>query len=315
MRRLRPEELLLGVCAVTLAIVLAVTGTTRPSAFLHPRFFECVAGLALVVIARSWWKTRRVGTALFAAARVLRDFAPFLGVLVLYECLHDLTPLVRPRVVDATLLAIDRALLGVDVASFLDQFASPWLTRVMVWCYASYFLAPGLLACALYAFATRRAFRDFLLSLIAATLIGYVGYLLVPAVGPYVFEADKFTSRLPGGGKETHLFIRAIDDLRGVARDCFPSLHTAHTTVVLVFAWRWKRWLALAYAPIALGLFVSTMYLRMHYAIDVAAGFATAALACWVGPRLDRMWSLWSLGRAEDGAGRAEVDARVVDSQ
>jgi len=28
----------------------------------------------------------------------------------------------------------------------------------------------------------------------------------------------------------------------------------------------------------------------MHYAVDVAAGFATAALAVWAGPRLERWW-------------------------
>jgi membrane-associated phospholipid phosphatase len=107
-----------------------------------------------------------------------------------------------------------------------------------------------------------------------------------------VHQAALFPTRLPGGGPETHLFIAAIDDLKGVARDCFPSLHTAHTTVVLAWAARWRRWAFLAFLPIALGLYVSTVYLRMHYVVDVAAGFATAALAIALGPRLNRWW--WS---------------------
>ncbi len=71
-------------------------------------------------------------------------------------------------------------------------------------------------------------------------------------------------------------------------RDCFPSLHTAHTTVVLVFAWRWSaRRLSRSSADRA-GLYVSTIYLRMHYAVDVLAGFVTAAIAVRLGPRLER---------------------------
>ena len=32
------------------------------------------------------------------------------------------------------------------------------------------------------------------------------------------------------------------------------------------------------------------MYLRMHYAVDVAAGFGVAAIAVALGPRLERWW-------------------------
>jgi membrane-associated phospholipid phosphatase len=78
--------------------------------------------------------------------------------------------------------------------------------------------------------------------------------------------------------------------MKGAARDCFPSLHTAHTTVVLAFVRRFSPRLSFLYLPIALGLYVSTLYLRMHYAIDVAAGFATGALAVFTGPRLERWW-------------------------
>jgi membrane-associated phospholipid phosphatase len=75
-----------------------------------------------------------------------------------------------------------------------------------------------------------------------------------------------------------------------VARDCFPSLHTAHTTVALAYARRFHRVAFLAFLPIALGLYVSTVYLRMHYVVDVAAGFATAALAIALGPWVNRRW-------------------------
>lgn len=288
---LRLEEVLLLLFAVALLAVAAATRTWRFASYWHPRFLQCVAVLALVVAWRSWRRERSLARAGAQVAAVGRDFLPFFGVLLLYETLHDLTPLLRPDVVDGALVRIDRAVFGVDVAYWLGQRATPTLTRVMVYCYASYFVAPPLLGAAVYFAGDRRLFRDLMVSGVMTSLLGYLGYLLVPAVGPYVFQAELFPTRLPGGGPETHLFIRAIDDLRGVARDCFPSLHTAHTTVALVFAARFSRWAFLAYLPVALGLYLSTLYLRMHYVVDVAAGFATAAAAIWLGPRLDRWWS------------------------
>jgi membrane-associated phospholipid phosphatase len=127
-------------------------------------------------------------------------------------------------------------------------------------------------------------------TLTVTTVIGFCGYLLVPAVGPYLFQASQFPSRLPGGGLGITQVIYKIDEFKGYARDCFPSLHTAHTTVILVFARRFSRRVFYSYLPMAIGLYISTMYLRMHYAVDVAAGFCAATLAVSLGPRLDRWW-------------------------
>ena len=86
---------------------------------------------------------------------------PFLVALVFYETLHDLTPLIRHDLVDGALIAIDRKLFGVDAAVWMGRFGSPWLTRVMVLCYLSYFFAPAVLAALIYWTGQRQLFRDF----------------------------------------------------------------------------------------------------------------------------------------------------------
>jgi membrane-associated phospholipid phosphatase len=283
-------------------ILMSVTGVWRFTAFDHPRFLQCFAVLALLVWLRAWRRARAErGTlaglweALPPALRVFRDFFPFFLGLLFYETLHDLTPELRPQVVDASLIAIDRALFGVDASVWMGRFATPTRTHIMVNCYLTYFIAPGLLASILYWRGERTHFREYMVSLCVVTLLGYAGYLLVPAVGPYVYQTELFPSRLPGG-EYTHFFIAQLDSLKGVARDCFPSMHTAHTTVVLAFAWRYTRRLFWLYLPIAVGLYVSTVYLRMHYVVDVFAGFGVSAVAVAIGPRLER-W--WARGRGE----------------
>ncbi len=315
----RPEEVVFAILAAALLALMLATGVRRFSGFDHPRFFQIGAVLMVAIFARAFILETRQGRAalrpaLASSFLVLRDFFPFLGVTLLYEMLHDLTPLLRPNPIDRYLIAIDHALFHVDVPLWIGSFATPWLTRAMVFFYGSYYAIPALFASILYWNREQRLFRDFMVSGVVATVLGYVGYLLVPAVGPYVYQAELFPTRLPGGGPETHLFIAAIDSLRGVARDCFPSLHTANTCVVLAFSWCYRRRLFALYLPIALGLFVSTVYLRMHYVVDVFGGFATAAAAVYLGPRLDRWWYRYRGTRlgAEIGAD-AELARRRCD--
>jgi membrane-associated phospholipid phosphatase len=294
--RLRPEEALLLVYGLALFTMMAALRDWSVRTLYHPYFILSFVVLAVLVFARAFRRAHgsrlvAVQLALPPTMGVFRDFLPFLLALVFYERLHDLTPRLRPQVVDASLIAIDRALFGVDVPVWLDRFATPLLTQVLVVCYLSYFFAAAILACLIYWAGQRLLFRDFLVSLTVATMIGYVGYLLVPAVGPYLYQRDLFSGRLPGGGLPlTEQVIASVDALKGVARDCFPSLHTTHTTVVLIFARRFRRALFWVYLPMAIGLYVSTLYLRMHYAVDVVAGFATAGAGVILGPRLERFW-------------------------
>jgi membrane-associated phospholipid phosphatase len=298
-KRLRPEEALLLVYGLTLLVIMAVFNDWSMRTLYHPYFILSFLVLAGLVLVRGYLRAKRshssaalaLRSAIAPTLKVFRDFLPFLLALIFYERLHDLTPRLRPKVVDATLIAADRAVFGTDVPAWLDRFATPTLTQLMVVCYLSYFFAAAILACLIYWADRRSLFREFLVSLTVATTIGYLGYLLVPAVGPYLYQRDLFPGRLPGGGLPlTEQVIASVDAMKGAARDCFPSLHTTHTTVVLVFAWRFRRSVFWAYLPMALGLYFSTMYLRMHYAVDVVAGFATAFAGVLIGPSLERWW-------------------------
>jgi membrane-associated phospholipid phosphatase len=300
---IRPEEVLFALYGAALLVLWRVAHVAHFTETLHRPFFAVVGVVAVVRAVRE--PRARVG----AALETLRDFLPFVAIVLLYETLHDLTPILRPHTVDEALAAIDRHLFGRDLAVWMTGFASPWLTRVMVFCYASYFFAPPLLGGLIYLAAQRAVFRRLMLGLSLTTLLGFLGYLAVPAVGPYIHQAARFAGRLPGATAGTHYVISAIDAGKGAARDCFPSLHTAHTTVVLLAAAAFRRRLFWLYLPIALGLYVSTIYLRMHYFIDIVAGFAVALAAWWLAPRVDRLWSQPAVAAAEPAA-RADAASK-----
>ncbi|HJZ85665.1 MAG TPA: phosphatase PAP2 family protein [Polyangia bacterium] len=283
--RLRPEEALLLVYGLGLLALCLWAHMPYLTRTYHIPFLVVIAIVAALRAARE--REHRVR----AAVGAVRDFLPFFALIVVYETLHDLTPILRPRTVDGGLAALDRFLFGRDLAVWMTSFASPWLTRIMVFCYASYFFAPALLGGIIYLYGPRATFRRCMLSVSVASMLGFLIYLLVPAVGPYIYQAAQFPGRLPAATPGTHYVVEAIDAVKGAARDCFPSMHTAHSTLVLLGARAFRRVLFWLYLPVAVGLYVATVYLRMHYAIDVLAGFALAGGAWWLAPQLELAWS------------------------
>jgi membrane-associated phospholipid phosphatase len=106
--------------------------------------------------------------------------------------------------------------------------------------------------------------------------VGFTGYVLVPAGGPYLAFPDLFPMPLTGG------FITDLNRDMVLAGsnhvDVFPSLHCAVSAYILGFAYRHHKgefWCLLL--PV-IGLWVSTLYLRYHYFIDVVCGFILAAV-------------------------------------
>ena len=107
---------------------------------------------------------------------------------------------------------------------------------------------------------------------VGALFIGYLGYLFLPAVGPYAhLPAGTFGGALDGD------FIGALIGRLTAAgghfpRDAFPSLHTANAVTVVLVLCRHERRLLPLYLPFVATLIAATMYLRFHYAVDVLAG-------------------------------------------
>jgi membrane-associated phospholipid phosphatase len=303
-RRFLPEECLFAVFAIALFVLVIVTGATgivEHRLIAGLRFVAIVVGVAVVIFVRGYFREARAHSSIFGldrgrlragvrlAARTTREFGPLFACLALYEALHDLTPILRPHVDDGLLVAADHAVFHTNVGLWLDDhIGSPTMTHVLTYCYVSYAFASPIYAGLQYLRGRYREFHDFALAITITAFIGYSGYLLLPAVGPYVYQHGIYPTPLPGWGHGGILDI--IAKMKGSARDAFPSLHTAMTTVVLGMMWRDARKLFWTYLPVAVGLYVSTMYLRVHYATDVAAGFVVGGVALFIAPKINRWW-------------------------
>jgi membrane-associated phospholipid phosphatase len=284
-----PPYLVFGVFGGALLALLVVHG--KAPSFHHA---SVIFALSLMVAFTlfsflthgGWWRRG----ALARSLTLVRDWLPFVLCTSVYENLHDVTQLIRPDLVDGTLARIDEAVLGVQPTLYLQAIVRPGLTNYLAFAYTSYFFVPPILSGYLYVRGHRAEFRRFQLVLLVAFYGGFFAYISVPAIGPRYWLADRYT--VPLAGALYDATSEATNSLQQVSRDCFPSLHTAISTLWLITFVRLRhvlpapRILLPLVTILTLSLWFSTVYLRYHWAVDVVAGWVLAGLSDAIASRV-----------------------------
>lgn len=246
------------------------------------------AVLAVAILAAALYRTK-VGPAMkgFHVSFVVA----LITVLFVFNSLGPLIAGIHATTFDACLIAIDHAIFGVHPTVWLERLGSPLLTNLLQFAYISYYFIPFSLGVVLIARGRSAEFEEVLFGILLCFYLSYLGYLLVPAIGP------RFTlSHLQTGALQVSPFIEKIQDtlnaLEKNKTDAFPSGHTAISLMCLYYAWKEREKILFAgLIPVVTGLIISTVYLRYHYVIDVIAGIALTGLTIALAPGLRRLLS------------------------
>jgi membrane-associated phospholipid phosphatase len=190
------------------------------------------------------------------------------------------------------LVAIDQWLFGVQPCVWAERFVNPTLTEVMTFFYGNFIWIAPFVPAVLLLKRRGSQFRESMLGIVVCFYIGYLLYVVFPAAPPRLYLAHVFTTSLRGHPNLLyHASERTLELLPADSRAAFPSLHAAVSLLALIYAWRYLRRLLWLLVPLVLGLWISTIYLRHHYVIDLFAGWMLVPLALWVTPRLERFWT------------------------
>jgi membrane-associated phospholipid phosphatase len=262
-RRWLPHELVFGgFLVVTWLRLAASAGPLAPPALAYAGFLAGAVGVVIFCRrAPSEWRWR-----------LRLAYYPILMNIVFMH-LKTVVPLIHPAGSDALLQSWDRALIGGNLSLWLEPLMSRPATELASLCYCLFF--PYLLASFVrYLRAPLPEAQAFHAGLFTLYGIGFLGYTLLPALGPYAAMAGAFSK--PVSGYLITDLLMAAYPLGTNGADVFPSLHCAVSAYILGFDAvhnrRQFRWWLL---PV-LGLWASTVYLRFHYAIDVVAGLSLA---------------------------------------
>jgi membrane-associated phospholipid phosphatase len=191
-------------------------------------------------------------------------------------------PKIHPTKMDSLLQTIDSHLVGTNLSLRLEPLVHPFLTEIFSACYFLFFVY--LLFSLIYYFVGDiDLLRKFVVGLFTVYGIGFIGYSFVPASGPCHAMAEQFKVPLDGWWITRLNNAVVLRGSNGV--DVFPSLHCAVSSFFLFFDRRHRPWRFKLYLVPCVGLWLSTIYLRYHYFVDVVCGFALAALALWFSNR------------------------------
>jgi len=234
--------------------------------------------------------------------KYIRDWYPVPIILYVFKLTYLMVHPIHPRDFDWLLISIDRSLFGVDPTHWIAAFVYPAATEILQISYSCYYL---ILLSVFFELDIEKRHTEYFLGtflVVYGFYLSYIGYLLIPAVGPRftLHDFNALNSELPGLWVTNALrdFVNAGESIpSGVSRavdfaqrDAFPSGHTQLTLVVLYIAFtnRLKsRWILLVVGSL---LIFSTVYLRYHYVIDVIAGVVFFFFTIWSGKKIDRWW-------------------------
>jgi hypothetical protein len=278
-RPLLPHEIAFGVLYGV--VLLALLRAPGPTAWMEVGIWSGLGAASVAVraltIARPTtmsWRVRLGAYLLFmnvAYARLAHVVTAVYGSLVSR---------------DGWLQRADSALFGRPLPLYVERWTHPLLSDALSACY--FLLFPYIVISVvrrLYEMPARsREARGFFAGMFTVYGIGLLGYLALPAAGAYLTMPGAFSDAVPGGWM-TH-FNEAVVRTGSNRVDVFPSLHVAVSTFILGFDRRYAPWRFRAYLVPAIGLWVSTVYLRFHYGVDVLSGFALAAFGLWVAFRV-----------------------------
>lgn len=213
---------------------------------------------------------------------IVRDWFPFLVILLMYYSLWgDATHLLVTEDRDQMLIRWDEKLFGFQASVAIERFVTPSLTAWMDFSYFFHVLNIPIVACFIYLRRARARFREMMVGMVVVSFFGLLGYLTVPAIGPLYTLRDQYTVPL---NQPLAVFNRQVEfmDFARIRRDVFPSLHVGISFLVWLYAYRNSKKLFWLLSPLVLSLWVSTVYLRYHYLVDILAGLILAPLCFWL---------------------------------
>ncbi|MQA32084.1 phosphatase PAP2 family protein [Modestobacter roseus] len=251
--------------------------------------------------------------------RLLADWVPLAGLLLLYDLTRGLADGLGMPVHVAELAAADRWLFGgVLPTAWLQEHwtASAWAAFASL-VYGSHFVVTPVLLAVLWV-RDRARWTGYARLVLGLSAAGLVTYVLYPAAPPWfaardgvIEQVDRISSSgwaVLGLHKAGAVLSSGQAQVNQVA--AVPSLHTAFAVLTALVLWPLARraWQRAALAGYAVSMPVVLVWSGEHYVVDTLLGAVYAAAVWALLPRLVR----WCAGAARRPAPPAVASSAPV---
>lgn len=287
-----------------LVVVLFYTFLTLMTVFLRNsiEYWFLLIFLNVFIVSFVIWISNKAEKERTTLWRNIHFYYVIPTIFVTFKIIYVLLSAYRTVDYDDLLIEIDRFIFGTDPTVFLYQYSHPIITELMQIAYATFFLLPIILGIEFQRKKEYNKFNFIIFSVVMGFFLSYIGYFIVPAVGPRftLHDFDTKNFELPG------LFFTnvlreivnigesipygTLNPVEVVQRDVFPSGHTQMTLIVMYLAVKLKsknKWFFLIDGTL---LIISTVYLRYHYVIDLVGGLAFMILTMAIAKPFFNWW-------------------------
>ncbi len=219
----------------------------------------------------------------------LRDWLPFVGVLLVYESMHGFADDLGQVAHSTDLIATERFLFGGTVPTLwlqqhLWQGAVSWYDWLFTLTYFMHFVLP--LGCAFWLWTRyRHLYWQFVLSLVALCFAGFVTYVVFPATPPWLAakqgdlpEVIKVIDQVLAQFPQQMTISTLYHNLNPNPVAAMPSLHAAFPMLVLLMLWQVVKKKAVWFLIYCGILWLGIVYMGEHYVIDAIAGILYSAI-------------------------------------
>lgn len=246
--------------------------------------------LILVLAALFLHKTRRF----------LLDWLPFIFILISYDFLRSLAPILNPRVHYLEMINFDLALFGQNPIVFLQNFfyhgQISFLDYFSTLFYFLHFALPLGFGFILW-IKNRYFFKKFSISLLILSYSAFFTFVVFPAAPPWLAEKH---GDLDGVVKILDITLKSFPtrlQLPTIYQSfnpntvaAVPSLHGAYPFLVFLYSLKFFKFKGLYFIPYVLGVWFSIVYLGEHYVFDIFAGVVYAIAAFYSSETIFSLW-------------------------
>lgn len=215
--------------------------------------------------------------------KFLIDWLPFLFILIAYDFLRSLAPVLNPRVHFQEMIDVDNFLFGANPIIYLqNNFYKngqvSLLDYLSIMFYFLHFALPLAFGFMLW-IKNRDYFKKFSNALLILSYGAFLTFVVFPAAPPWLAAREGY---LDGVIKIVDIVLKSFPErlsLPSIYHNfnpnqvaAVPSLHAAYPLLILFFAVKFFGRIWWWFSVYVLGTWGSLVYLGEHYVIDIILG-------------------------------------------
>lgn len=272
---------------------------TQP-AFFCLRALFILALAVLCVLKRNFWTPDTLFIILLAVFVVLGQtrtfilrFAPFCGLLLVYESFRGIADDLTETVNIWPMINFDTAIFGqlptITLQNWLWHGALSWYDFYFYFLYTIHFVAPLILAVVIWKLRPW-LYWQYVAALTGLSFAAFITYVVFPAAPPWMASDMGLIDQIHriSGDVWTAMgisnFSTVYNNLSPNLVAAVPSLHSAYPLLFTQFVWLCfgfkKTWWVIFY-PIS--MWIGVVYMGEHYVMDVVLGALYAVIIFYTG--------------------------------